>query len=77
MTAGWNRGGYGYYIIIEHASGIQTLYGHNSRLLAQRGDYVSRGQIIASVGSTGRSTGPHVHFEVRVDGNRLNPLGYF
>ncbi|MEK7125468.1 MAG: peptidoglycan DD-metalloendopeptidase family protein [Patescibacteria group bacterium] len=76
ITAGWNRGGYGYYIIIDHGDGIQTLYGHNSKLAVERGDRVTKGQVIASVGSTGRSTGPHVHYEVRVNGNRVNPLDY-
>lgn len=76
ITAGWNRGGYGYYIIIDHGDGIHTLYGHNSKLNVERGDRVAKGQVIAAVGSTGRSTGPHVHYEVRVNGNRVNPLDY-
>lgn len=74
--AGWNRGGYGYYIIIDHGGGMETLYGHNSKLLVKAGDYVERGQQISESGSTGRSTGPHVHFEVRVNGRRMNPLNY-
>lgn len=76
ITSGWSRGGYGYYIIIDHGDGVQTLYGHNSLLLVERGDRVIKGQVIGHVGSTGRSTGPHVHFEVRIDGNRVNPLEY-
>lgn len=76
ITSGWSNGGYGYYIIIDHGNGVQTLYGHNSRLSVERGDRVVKGQVIGSVGSTGRSTGPHIHFEVRIDGNRVNPLGY-
>ena len=76
ITAGWNRGGYGIYIIIDHGDGVQPLYGHNSRNLVERGDHVSKGQVIGRIGSTGRSTGPHIHFEVRIDGNRVNPLDY-
>lgn len=76
ITSGWSRGGYGNYIIIDHGDGVQTLYAHNSRNLVERGDRVSKGQVIGRIGSTGRSTGPHVHFEVRLDGNRVNPLEY-
>ena len=72
---GWN-GGYGCYIIIDHGGGYQTLYGHASQLYVNYGDQVVQGQTIAAMGSTGRSTGPHVHFEVRVNGARLNPLQY-
>lgn len=75
-VAGWNRGGYGLYIIIDHGGGIKTLYSHNSKLLATVGDRVARGQQIAAMGSTGRSTGSHVHFEVRVYNRRTNPLNY-
>ena len=76
ITSGWNNGGYGYYVIIDHGNGIQTLYGHASKLSVERGDRVSKGDVVAAIGSTGRSTGPHVHFEVRVNGNRVNPLDY-
>jgi murein DD-endopeptidase MepM/ murein hydrolase activator NlpD len=75
-TAGWNKGGYGYYIIIDHDNGLKTLYGHNSKLLVSAGERVIRGQQIANIGSTGRSTGPHLHFEVRLNGKRVNPLNY-
>ncbi len=76
VTAGWNRGGYGFYIIIDHGQGLQTLYGHTSKMYVKAGDHVVRGQQIAEMGSTGHSTGPHVHFEVRVNGRRTNPLIY-
>ncbi len=72
---GWNTG-YGIMIVIDHGGGMQTLYGHLSKLYVQVGDYVQAGQTIAAEGSTGRSTGPHVHFEVRVAGYRNNPLLY-
>ena len=72
---GWN-GGYGCYIIIDHGNGVQTLYAHASRLYVSVGDVVTQGQNIASMGSTGRSTGPHIHYEVRLNGRRQNPLSY-
>lgn len=72
---GWN-GGYGNYIIIDHGNGMQTLYGHASRLYVHAGETVSRGQTIAGAGTTGRSTGIHLHFEVRINGARLNPFSY-
>jgi len=76
LRAGWN-GGYGKYIVIDHGGGIQTLYGHNSSLLVSAGDKVTKGQKIAAVGSTGNSTGPHLHFEVLINGQHTNPMGYF
>ena len=72
---GWN-GGYGCYIILDHGGGVTTLYGHNSKLLVAVGDQVTQGQVIGLLGSTGRSTGPHLHFEVRVKNKRVNPLQY-
>jgi len=72
---GWN-GGYGCYVIIDHGGGIQTVYGHASKLYVSYGNNVVQGQTIAAMGSTGRSTGPHIHFEVRINGRRMNPLQY-
>lgn len=72
---GWN-GGYGCYIILDHGGGVTTLYGHNSKLFVAVGDKVTQGQVIGLLGSTGRSTGPHLHFEIRVGGKRANPLQY-
>ena len=72
----YNQGGYGYYVMIDHGNGLATLYGHNSQLLARVGQTVEAGDVIALSGSTGRSTGPHLHFEVRINGERTNPRSY-
>lgn len=76
LRAGWNSG-YGNYVVIDHGAGVQTLYGHCSVLQVQSGQSVSRGQQIALVGSTGVSTGPHLHFEVLINGEYTDPMGYF
>lgn len=69
-------GGYGNYVMVSHGNGIQTLYGHCSELCVSVGEYVSQGQLIAKVGSTGISTGNHLHFEVRVNGVAQDPQNY-
>lgn len=75
IKAGWNNS-YGNLVMIDHGGGIVTLYAHNSKLLVSTGDVVAKGQDIALVGSTGVSTGPHIHFEVRVDGEYQNPRNW-
>lgn len=75
ISSGW-QGGYGKAVVVSHGNGLVTLYGHNSTLKVSEGDYVSKGDTIALCGSTGYSTGPHCHFEVRVNGATVDPLGY-
>ncbi len=74
--AGWKRGGWGYLVIINHGNGIETYYAHNSKVTVSVGQKVAKGEQIAKVGSTGNSSGPHVHFEVRVNGKHVNPFKY-
>ncbi len=76
IRAGW-LGGYGYCVMIDHHNGYVTVYGHCSKILVDVGDNVRRGDYIAQVGSTGASTGPHLHFEVRRNGTPINPAAFF
>ena len=73
VDSGWNAGGYGYMVDIDHGNGIVTRYAHNSEVAVQAGAQVKKGQVIAYMGSTGFSTGPHVHYEVLVNGKAVNP----
>ena len=75
ITAGWIRG-YGNTVMISHGGGLVTLYGHNSSLTISTGDSVKKGQVIAKIGSTGYSTGNHLHFEARLNGNHITPWKY-
>lgn len=74
--SGWSNTGYGYCTIISHGNGVDTLYGHCSQLYTSVGQYVAQGETIGAVGSTGNSTGPHLHLEIRVNGTRVNPQYY-
>ncbi len=74
--AEWNNGGYGNLVEINHGQGIQTRYGHLSRISANAGQRVRRGELIGYMGSTGRSTGSHHHYEVRIDGRAVNPIPF-
>ena len=76
LRAGWNNGGYGNLIEVDHGRGIATRYGHLSQVLVHAGDRITRGQLIARMGSTGRSTGSHLHYEVRIDGRPVNPIPF-
>ena len=77
ISAGWNDGGYGNLVEIRHNDGSVTVYAHNSRIVARTGAVVSQGELIAQMGSTGRSTGPHSHFEIRPRGSRaVDPMFY-
>ena len=69
-------GGYGNAIVVNHGGGYATLYGHCSRIVARPGQRVRRGEVIALVGATGLATGPHCHFEVRINGRPVNPMPY-
>ena len=74
--AGWNGGGYGNLVMIDNGSGIVTMYAHCSGFAVSQGTVVQRGDVVAYIGSTGASTGPHLHFEVRVNGSHQNPRGW-
>lgn len=74
LRAGWNNQGYGLFVVIDHNIDYVTLYAHLSEILVKEGDVVAQGQVIGKVGSTGNSTGPHLHFEIRDFGRLTNPL---
>ena len=76
VRAGWNNGGYGNMVELDHGRGITTRYGHMSAVLVHAGDHVKRGEQIGRMGSTGRSTGNHLHYEVRIDGRPVNPIPF-
>lgn len=75
IFSGW-KGTLGKLVVVDHGNGVQTYYAHCSSLIAAKGDVVTTGQLLAKVGSTGRSTGPHLHFEIRVNGSAVNPQNY-
>ena len=75
LSAGW-RGGYGNAVVVSHGEGISTLYAHQSKMAVKEGDQVLRGELIGYVGSTGWSTGPHLHFEIRLNGKAIDPMPY-
>jgi len=76
VTFAGRKGGYGKLVVIDHFNGIKTFYAHNSQIKAKKGQYVTRGTVIALSGNTGTSTGAHLHYEVRVNGKAINPRYY-
>jgi murein DD-endopeptidase MepM/ murein hydrolase activator NlpD len=76
IKVAYNNYGYGYHIMISHGGGVETLYAHNSKIYVKVGDWVEQGQLIAGMGRTGRATGIHVHFEIRINGKYVNPANY-
>ncbi|MCS6911386.1 MAG: M23 family metallopeptidase, partial [Anaerolineales bacterium] len=76
VYSGWNTYGYGNTVILDHGNGWHTLYAHFNSVLVTCGEAVTQGQIIGLAGSTGRSTGPHLHFEMRLGGGYVNPWNY-
>lgn len=75
IKAGWGTG-YGNYVVIDHGGGVKTLYAHMTTIYVKTGDYVNQGDVIGALGSTGWSTGPHLHFEIIINGVQVNPLSY-
>lgn len=76
VESGWSNAGYGLQILIDHENGYKTRYAHASKIFVKKGERVKRGQVIAMMGTTGRSTGTHIHYEVIINGKRVNPLSY-
>jgi murein DD-endopeptidase MepM/ murein hydrolase activator NlpD len=77
IESGWNSGGFGNYIIIDHDNGLQTTYGHLSDIRVTKGMNIKRGDLIALSGSTGTSSGPHLHYEIKQFGEHKNPINFF
>lgn len=77
IVADFDIGGYGNHVVINHGYGYQTLFGHMSRIKVRKGERVKRGEVIGYVGSTGKSTGPHCHYEVHLNGREMNPVYFF
>ena len=75
--ANFDQGGYGNHVIINNGYGYQTLFGHMSKIKVKTGQVVKRGEVIGWVGSTGKSTGPHCHYEVHINGREVNPVYFF
>ena len=76
IYAGWDASGYGYMVLVDHGNGYKTRYAHMSQIMVISGQTIGRGQAVGKMGSTGRSTGPHLHFEIYLNGVRVNPLSY-
>ena len=72
----FRNGGYGNFVVIDHGNGYSTAFGHMLKYLVHKGDRVERGQLIGLIGNTGRSTGPHLHYEVRLDHKAINPYKF-
>jgi murein DD-endopeptidase MepM/ murein hydrolase activator NlpD len=75
VWAGW-LGGYGNLVVVDHGNGLSTAYGHQEQVAVSYGQHVDQGQVMGYVGCTGHCFGPHVHFEVRINGSPVDPLGY-
>ncbi len=71
-----HKGGYGLTVIVDHGEGISTLYAHNSEVMVSEGDNIKKGQLLSKIGLTGHSTGPHLHYEVRLEGKPVSPLAW-
>ncbi len=76
ITFSGKKAGFGYFVQIDHGYGLESVYAHNSKVIAKKGQLIKRGQIIAQVGNTGHSTGPHLHYEIRVNGTPVDPFYY-
>ena len=76
VFAGYNNGGYGNLVIVQHENDMQTYYAHLNEISVSNGQYVGQGELLGTVGTTGYSTGPHLHFELRVGGNPVDPAQY-